>query len=166
MTFWRGLFAFAAFVNLAVGGGMMAASSTVAERLGVTGPGAPFAIFMIGMMIAVFGVGYAIVARDPARNRALVWIGIIGKSGAVAIGAAQYAAGALPFSTFTLSMGDAVFAALFALFLWKGPRAPNRRRAISDTSADRRRTSPKRCRDSATNDATAETRPDRQAWWW
>ncbi|WP_395646806.1 hypothetical protein [Terricaulis sp.] len=122
MSFWRGLFAFAAFVNLAVGGAMMAASGQVAERLGVTGTGAPYAIVMVGMMIAVFGVGYAMVSRDPTRNRPIVWIGIVGKLGAVVIGAAQYAAGALPFSTFALSMGDAVFAALFALFLWKAPR--------------------------------------------
>ena len=39
------------------------------------GPGAPYAITMVGMMIAVFGVGYAIVARNPAGNRGIVWIG-------------------------------------------------------------------------------------------
>lgn len=122
-TFWRGLFAFAAFVNLAIGGAMAAAPGLVAARLGVTGTGAPYAVVMIGMLIAVFGLGYARVSRDPARNRPIVWIGIVSKLGAVAIGAAQYAAGALPFSTFALSMGDAAFAALFALFLWKGPRA-------------------------------------------
>jgi hypothetical protein len=122
MTFWRGLFAFAAFVNLAVGGAMAAAPARVAEQLGVTGPGGPYAITMVGMMIAVFGVGYAIVARNPAGNRGIVWIGIVGKLGAAALAAMQYAAGLIPTSTFALGMGDVVFAALFALFLWRGPR--------------------------------------------
>jgi hypothetical protein len=122
MAFWRGLFAFAAFFNLAVGGVLMAAPARVGEQLGVTGPGGPFAIVMAGMLIAVFGVGYAMVSRNPAGNRGIVWIGLIGKLGAAALAAMQYVAAVIPLSTFLLGMGDLVFAALFALFLWRGPR--------------------------------------------
>lgn len=122
MTFWRGLFVLAAFVNLAVGGAMTAAPARVAEQLGVSGPGGPYAIAMVGMMIAVFGIGYAIVARNPAGNRGIVWIGIIGKLGAAALAAMQCLAGLIPTTTFALGMGDVVFAALFAVFLWRGPR--------------------------------------------
>lgn len=122
MTVWNALFSVAALVNLAVGGAMAATPREVAVQLGLTGPGAPYAITMVGMMIAVFGVGYAMVARDPARNRGIVWIGIIGKLGAAGLAAAQYAQGLIPQSTFVMGMGDLVFAALFALFLWRGPR--------------------------------------------
>jgi hypothetical protein len=122
MSFWRGLFAFAALFNLAVGGALLAAPARIAEQLGVSGPGAPFAIVMSGMLIAVFGIGYAIVARDPAGNRGIVWIGTIGKIGAATLGAMQYVAAIIPLSTFLLGMGDLVFAALFALFLWRAPR--------------------------------------------
>ncbi len=122
MNFWRGLFAIAASVNLAVGGAIAAGPTRAAEQLGVTGPGGPYAIFMVGMMIAVFGVGYAMVARNPAGNRGIVWIGMIGKIGAAALAAMQYVAAIIPLSTFLLGMGDLVFAALFALFLWRGPR--------------------------------------------
>lgn len=123
MTLWNALFSLAALVNLGVGGAMAATPREVAAQLGVLGPGAPYAITMVGMMIAVFGVGYAIVARDPARNRGIVWLGVIGKFGAAGLAALQYAQGLIPQTTFVLGMGDAVFAALFLLFLWRGPRA-------------------------------------------
>lgn len=120
---WRALFSFAALVNIAVGVGMAATPREVAAQLGVLGPGGPYAITMAGMMIAVFGVGYAIVAREPAANRGIVWIGIIGKLGAAGLAALQYAQALIPQTTFVLGMGDLVFAALFALFLWRVPRA-------------------------------------------
>jgi hypothetical protein len=79
-------------------------------------------MLMVGLMIAVFGVGYAMVSAAPAKNRGIVWIGVIGKIGAAVLAAVQFNAGVIPFSTFLLGMGDLVFVALFALFLWRGPR--------------------------------------------
>jgi hypothetical protein len=122
MRVWRTIFAVAALVNLAVGGAMLAAPARVAAQLGIGGPGGGYALAMVGLMIAVFGLGYALVAREPARHRGIVWIGMIGKLGAAGLAAMQYAAGLIPTSTFALGMGDVVFAALFALFLWRGPR--------------------------------------------
>ena len=123
MTWWNALFSLAALVNLGVGGAMAATPREVAAQLGVLGPGAPYAVTMVGMMIAVFGVGYAIVARDPARNRAIVWLGVVGKLGAAGLAAAQYAQTLIPQSTFVLGIGDLVFALLFALLRVRGPRA-------------------------------------------
>lgn len=120
--FWRGFFAFAAFYNLAVGGAMLAASERAAAALNISGAGGPFAMAMAGLLIAVFGVGYAMVAAAPAKNRGIVWIGVIGKIGAAALAGVQFQAGAIPLSTFLLGMGDLVFVVLFALFLWRGPR--------------------------------------------
>ncbi|MBN8606139.1 MAG: hypothetical protein J0L81_04415 [Caulobacterales bacterium] len=117
---WRVLFALAALYNLAVGGAMLAAPGALAPQLSVEGAGAPFALMMSGLLM--FGVGYAMTARDPAGNRGIVWIGMIGKIGAAALGTIQYQAGIVQFSTFALGMGDLVFVALFALFLWRGPR--------------------------------------------
>lgn len=122
LTIWRGLFAFAAFWNLAVGGVMLAAPARVAEQLQISGPGGPFAVTMAGLLIAVFGIGYALVSAAPANNRGIVWLGVIGKLGAAALAALHFYAGNLPFNTFALGMGDIAFAALFALFLWRGPR--------------------------------------------
>ncbi len=122
MKLWRGLFAFAALWNLIVGGAMLAAPAQIAPRLHIEGAGGPFAIAMAGLLIAVFGIGYAIVSAAPAQNRGIVWIGLVGKIGAATLGALQYVAGIIPVSTFALGRGDLAFAAAFAAFLWLGPR--------------------------------------------
>lgn len=122
ITFWRGLFAVAAFFNLAVGGAMLAGADRVAAQLDVAGAGAPFVMMMTGILIAAFGIGYALVAAAPAKNRGIVWIGAIGKAAVVALAAFQFNAGAVPQNTLLLSMGDLAFVALFAFFLWRGPR--------------------------------------------
>jgi hypothetical protein len=123
MTYWRALFAFAAFYNLAVGGAMLALPARVAEQLDIAGRAGPFAVAMAGLLIAVFGVGYAMVSAAPGKNRGIVWIGLIGKAGAAALAAIQFNAGIIPLNTFALGLGDLVFVALFALFLWRGPRS-------------------------------------------
>lgn len=122
MTFWRGLFGLAALFNFAVASLMLIAPGEAAARLDIGGGGGPFAILMTGILIGAFGVGYAMVAQAPARNRGIVWIGAIGKTGVVGLATMQYLAGVIPFGTFTLSLGDLAFVAMFALFLWRGPR--------------------------------------------
>ncbi len=122
MKVWRALFAAATIVNLTVGGAMIAAPSAVADRLSVSGPGAPYAMIMIGCMIAVFGVGYAIVTRDPPRNRGIVWLGVIGKLCVPALAIYEFNEGVIPQNMMLASMGDGVFALLFLVFLMRGPR--------------------------------------------
>lgn len=124
MKVWRGLFAFAAIYNLIVGGVMLAAPERVAAAFDVSGAGGGFMIAMCGILIAVFGVGYAIVSAALAKNRGIVWIGMIGKFAVVLLAASRFAAagGALPLDQVALPFGDLVFVAAFALFLWRGPR--------------------------------------------
>ena len=57
------------------------------------------------------------VANEDQQKRALRWI--------IERAAGTYEAHFYPeerFTTFALGMGDLVFVALFALFLWRGPR--------------------------------------------
>jgi hypothetical protein len=68
---WKIFFAVAALSNLAVGALLLFASDAVAARLGVAGPAAGYAVGLSGLMIAIFGVSYALAALDPARNRPL-----------------------------------------------------------------------------------------------
>ena len=77
-----------------------------------------------GWLIFVFGVGYAMVAREPAANRGIVWIGMIGKFGAVAIALWRLFSqgGYVAAQAVALPLLDLVFVALFAVFLWRGPR--------------------------------------------
>jgi hypothetical protein len=49
-------------------------------------------------------------------------IGMIGKLGAAILATLQFQAGIIDANGLALGMGDLVFVALFALFLWRGPR--------------------------------------------
>ncbi len=122
MNMWRVVFALAAFVNFAVGGVMTAAPGRVAAAIGGTADQA--SVQFAGWLIFVFGIGYAMVAREPARHRGIVWIGAIGKLGAVVLTLWRLLAqgGYVPAQVIALPLVDLVFVALFALFLWRGPR--------------------------------------------
>jgi hypothetical protein len=119
---WRGLFVLAAFFNFAVATAMLAAPDRIAMHLRVHGPGAPFVIATVGILIGAFGIGYALAARAPTHHRSVIWMGMVGKLGVAGLAAMQFAAGIIPFRYFALGMGDVAFAALFALFLWRSRR--------------------------------------------
>ncbi|MEZ5996478.1 MAG: hypothetical protein R3C25_12095 [Hyphomonadaceae bacterium] len=114
---WRWLFAVAALFNFAVGGVMLAAPWRVAPHLSVTGPGGSYIVAMTGSYIAVFGLGYAIAAAAPIKNRGIIWMGAVSKLAAAALWSIQFGAQVIEFRVFVIGMIDVVFAALFGLFL-------------------------------------------------
>lgn len=122
MNLWRTVFALAAFVNFLVGGVMAFLPARAAEAIGHGAD--PASVQFAGWLIFVFGIGYAIVAREPAANRGIVWIGMIGKFGAVAIALWRLFSqgGYVPAQAVALPLVDLAFVALFAVFLWRGPR--------------------------------------------
>ena len=122
MEAWRVFFAGAAFFNLAVATAMLAAPAAMARHLSIGGAGAPYVAAAVGLLIGAFGIGYAIVASAPSRNRGIVWMGLAGKLGISVLATMQFAAGIIPFRYFALGMGDVVFAVMFAIFLWRRPR--------------------------------------------
>ncbi|MFN2098815.1 hypothetical protein [Altererythrobacter sp. MF3-039] len=109
MKFWRiFMFAAAAF-NLLIGvGGLLDPAATVEGR-------------MTGLLVACFGVVYALVATDIARYRPMLWAGVIGKFGAVALLGPEVAAGAYPAFVGPILVGDAIFATAFLWLLMKPP---------------------------------------------
>ncbi len=117
MTFWRVVFALAAAFNFAVAAIMLTGPMSLAASTG-QGPSADqFYLQTSGVMIAVFGLGYAMAARDPIRNRPIIWLGLIGKAAMPILSGLYVRAGLMPLSTFYVSLGDLVFVILFALFL-------------------------------------------------
>lgn len=119
MTFWRIVFAAAAFFNLAVGLPLLLAPKLVAASL-VNTPPPDFMLAQIcGVLISVFGVGYAMVARDPAGGRPIAWLGVIGKLPIPVILWFYVKADLVPVRTLLLSLGDLGFAVLFVIFLWR-----------------------------------------------
>ena len=86
-------------------------------------PGAAVNDQIIALLVGCFGLVYAMVARAPAQLGQVLWAGVLGKIGVVALMWPQVQAGrALPGTSWIL-LGDMVFTALFAVFLLRGRRA-------------------------------------------
>ncbi|MDP1735876.1 MAG: hypothetical protein Q8L23_00390 [Caulobacter sp.] len=114
---WKLVFAVAALFNLAVGLPMLIAPAALLEGVGQPVPADLLTTQMTALLIVVFGIGYAMVARDPVANRPILWLGILGKAPIAPLIWLNGGAAALATSSFLLSLGDLAFAALFLLYL-------------------------------------------------
>jgi hypothetical protein len=119
MSFWRIVFALAAVFNLAIGVSLAAAPDMIYAQGGQEPAADYFYARTAGLLIAVFGIGYAMVAVQPARNRAIVWLGVIGKACMPVLSWSYVQAGLVGITSFYLSLGDLMFVILFAVFLWR-----------------------------------------------
>ena len=117
MSAWRTFFAVATAFSFVVALPFLAAPDVVLAAFNIPVPGDLLFHRFTGFLVLCFGIGYGFVARDPQRNRAIVWIGLIGKTGVVMLFAQAWLSGALPFAAFAVSFGDIVFAIGFAVFL-------------------------------------------------
>jgi hypothetical protein len=89
----------------------------LADRLGDGAPtGLPFEHVGLGA-IALFGVGYWMVASAPEQNRGIVQLGLAGKVLAITLVAAHYLAGNVSLALALVVSGDVIFAVLFAWYL-------------------------------------------------
>lgn len=82
-------------------------------------------LFEQGLLVAivVFGIGYWMVGRNPADNRDIVKLGVLGKVGLVALAIYHYfLVKDIPFGTLALGSGDVIYSALFVSHLLSGPR--------------------------------------------
>lgn len=104
-TPWRVFFWVAALFNFAIGAlGMVMPESTIDGRT-------------IGLLVFCFGIIYALVAREPNRFAPMLWAGVIGKVGVVALLApAAMGPDGEPLIGAILA-GDALFALGFLAFL-------------------------------------------------
>jgi hypothetical protein len=117
MQLWRLFFVVAALNNLLIGSLMLFGADQAATQIGVSGPAASYMIGFGGLLVAVFGVAYALVAWWPLPNRNLVAIGAFGKAAAVVLASWHAAQNHIPQSTYLLAMGDLVFVVIFCIFL-------------------------------------------------
>lgn len=117
MRLWRLFFAFAALNNLVIGAIMLANADQGAVQIGVSGPAASYMVGFGGLLIAIFGVAYAMVAWRPLPNRNLVVVGALGKASAVALASYHAQLHHIPQNVYLLAMGDLFFALLFCVFL-------------------------------------------------
>ncbi len=103
---WRAFFWAACIFNLLIGlAGMVSPEATIDARI-------------VGLLVFAFGVVYYLVARDPLRFAPVLWAGVLGKLGVVALlapeafgtGGDRLIAGIL--------VADALFALGFMAFLF------------------------------------------------
>lgn len=105
MTFWPSILGLAAAYNLVIGGGSMLQRGAAREGR------------VTGLLVAGFGVVYAITASDPARFAPVLWAGVLGKLGVIALLGPAVKRGELPSALGWVLAGDAVFTALFLMLL-------------------------------------------------
>lgn len=77
---YRPWFYAAAVYNLIWGIVVVAAPGFAFDLLGMAQPNYPAIWQSVGMMVMVYALGYWLLARDPKRYAALIWIGLLGKT--------------------------------------------------------------------------------------
>ena len=123
MRVWTVVFVLAAVFNFAVGLPMLIAPEAMLAGLGEAVPDDLLMTRLASLLIAVLGIGYAMVARDPVANRPILWLGVIGKAPIPLLVWQSGGAAVLSSPAFLLSLGDLAFAALFLIYLARGRRA-------------------------------------------
>ena len=126
----RVVLAAAALYNLVWGAWVLADPGALFRLTGLPQPTYPQIWQCVGMIVGVYGVGYAVAATAPLRHWPIVLVGLLGKLlGPVGFVAAALA-GELPWTwTWTILTNDAVWWIPFALIL-----AAARRRALGSRS--------------------------------
>ena len=102
---WKAVFGAAAVYNLVVG------------LLGLVLPGATVSDRIVSLLVACFGLIYGLTARNPLRFAPVLWAGVVGKLGVVALLLPEVQAGRAVPGTGLILLGDALFTLLFLVFL-------------------------------------------------
>ncbi|ANY21253.1 hypothetical protein A6F68_02763 [Tsuneonella dongtanensis] len=105
MALWNIVLWAAAGFNLLIGAGAMLQKGASREGR------------MVGLLVLAFGVVYAFVALEPARHLPMLWAGVLGKAGAIAIMLPAVARGEAPKALGWILAGDALFVGFFLMML-------------------------------------------------
>ena len=114
---WRVFFWAAAIFNFIAGLPLLLMPEVMLGTLGL--PVLADLMFhrMTGLLVVCFGVVYGFVAQDLVRYRPLVWLGVVGKGGVVALFAQAWLQGLIPFPAFVVSLSDLALMLGFIVFL-------------------------------------------------
>jgi hypothetical protein len=128
----------AAAYNLLWGAWVIAFPTHYFTLVGMDPPRYPELWQCVGMIVGVYGIGYAVAARDPLRHWPIVLVGLLGKV-LGPIGFLQaILKGPLPWGFgWTLLTNDLVWWVPFAMILWRAFEASGRS-AMDDAGGDYR----------------------------
>ena len=124
LTVAKAVLAVAAVYNIAFGAWVVLAPASAFSLAGLEQPNYPELWQCIGMIVGVYGIGYASAARDPVRHWPIVLVGLLGKVfgpigflGAIANDRVPLEAGLI------IVTNDLIWWPGFALALWVAWRA-------------------------------------------
>jgi hypothetical protein len=86
-------------------------------------PGAGVTDRIVALLVGCFGLVYAMVALAPQQLGQVLWAGVIGKLGVVALMLPEVQAGRAVPGTGWILLGDMTFTVLFVVFLLRGRKA-------------------------------------------
>ncbi|MDP9139377.1 MAG: hypothetical protein M3O62_01110 [Pseudomonadota bacterium] len=116
-SYARKLFGTAALFNGLAGLSILGFGRQMATLFGFPAPENLLFSQITGMVVVLFGIGYAMEARHPGENRAAVVIGMYGKIGIVVLAAGHVIAGTVNWVFPALAGADLVYAFLFWRYL-------------------------------------------------
>ncbi len=116
---WRAVFWAAAAYNFLAGLPSLVAPKAAAVNTGLPPLDPQHVIFaqMTGLLICVFGIGYAMVALGKPGARQIVFLGILGKVGVCVLLALRMHEIAVPSQMIAAAFGDFLFILAFIAFL-------------------------------------------------
>jgi hypothetical protein len=102
-----------------LGGALLFAfpTSPLGELAGLPGPVPPIYGALLAFFVALFGVAYAWLARQPIIDRPLVALAAVGKAGVFAVILVFWLFGEAPGRGVLVATGDVIFAGIFAWWL-------------------------------------------------
>ncbi len=92
----RFILKFAGYYNIVAGLAMVIFYHEGFRALGVPKPAFVLPIQLVGVLVAIFGVGYLIAERNPVENRNIVFLGFLSKLLGPLLAIVHIASGSLP----------------------------------------------------------------------
>jgi len=119
LPWMRFVLRFAGTFNLLAGASMILFYHEGFKMLGLPKPALVLPVQVMGILVALFGVGYHWVAARPVQNRDLLLLGFLSKAISSAAALAYVAAGALPWHfALTVLFADVIYLPLFWI-IWR-----------------------------------------------
>jgi peroxiredoxin len=126
----------AAVYNLAWGAFVVLFPGTMFVWAGLETPNYPSIVQCLGMVIGVYGIGYAIAARDPATHWPIVFVGLLGKLfGPIGFVWATLRGEFPPIAWLTILTNDLVWWLPFTAILVYAVREQDARRHAGDSTS-------------------------------
>lgn len=122
---------FVAVFNISAGALMTLGTNGAYQMIGMPDPEIDFPMKLVGILVALFGYGYYLVARHPLDNRNVLFLGMLSKGFGSLLGIYYMLRGKLPFLPFfpVLFFADIVYLVPFWLILRRLDRVTAERRA-------------------------------------